>query len=470
MDSRQTIQWGCGKMTARFNKTLIPVVFSLAWPTMLQELMDTAVQYIDTAMVGAIGTQATAAVGSTTTVNWLVGSSVAALGVGFLSYIAKAYGAGKKDRAADAAAQAVMVVLVIGTLLTAVTLSLSRMVPVWMKVSENIRDLAGTYFFILYLPMLPRTAEIIFGVILRASGDTRTPMRIGIGVNLMNVVLNFLLIYPARTVTVGGIAVQMYGAGLGVTGAAIASAAAITAGGICMTAALWRHPELSPKGRRLLPDREILFPCLAVAIPNMLQRFCTSLGYVVFASMINSLGQLSTAAHTIANTVESAFYIPGYGMMTAAATLTGNAIGAKDSRRMNEMATVILVLEVSMMVITGTLLFLFAPAMAGLFTRDTEVIRLSGTVLRMVALSEPFYGISIVTEGMLQGAGQTGMPFVFNVLCMWGVRIAGTAVCIHFLHLGLVSAWGCMIANNMLLLVLFRLYFRYGKWRKEAGI
>ena len=455
------------KEKSEFNKSLIPVVFALAWPTMLQELMGTAVQYIDTAMVGAIGTQATAAVGSTTTVNWLIGSSVSAIGVGFLSYVARAYGAGDRERAAKVASQAVPVVLFVGIMLTVLVLSLSSVIPVWMKASESIRELAGIYLFILYLPMLPRTAGIIFGIILRASGDTKTPMRIGIGMNIINVVLNYLLIYPTRTVTMAGSAIRLYGAGLGVRGAAIASAVSVAIGGICMTAALWRHPDLSPKGRSILPDAEILIPCLKVAVPNMLQRFCTSLGYVVFASMINSLGQLSTAAHTIANTVESAFYIPGYGMMTAAATLTGNAIGAKDHKRMNEMAMVIIVLEVSMMIVSGTLLFLFAPAMAGLFTRDSEVIRLAGTVLRMVALSEPFYGISIVTEGMLQGAGQTKMPFVFNVVCMWGVRIAGTFLCVRLLGFGLVSAWVCMIANNMLLLVLFRLYFRFGKWRRE---
>ena len=454
----------------QFNRKLIPEVLALDWQTMLQELMGTAVQYIDTAMVGSIGTHATAAVGSTTTINWLVGSSVSAVGVGFLSYIAQAYGAKEKERAAKAAAQAVTVVLIIGSVLTALILSVSSRVPVWMKVSEDIRSLASVYFFILYLPMLPRTAGIIFGILLRASGDTKTPMRVGIGMNIINVVLNFLLIYHTRTVLLLGKAVRLYGAGLGVQGAAIASAVSITAGSVCMTAALWKHPDLSPKGRSIRPDLEILNPCLKVAVPNMLQRFCTSLGYVVFASMINSLGQMSTAAHTIANTVESAFYIPGYGMMTAAATLTGNAVGAKDSRRMNEMAKVIILLEVSMMIVSGALLFLFAPAMAGFFSRDEGVIRLAGTVLRMVALSEPFYGISIVTEGMLQGAGQTKMPFVFNVLCMWGIRIAGTFLCIRMLGFGLVSAWGCMIANNMLLLVLFRLYFRFGKWRKELEL
>ena len=77
----------------RWNKKMIAVILALAWPTMLEQLLQTAVQYIDTAMVGSLGTQATAAVGATTTVNWLVGSAISALGVGFLSYIAQALGA-----------------------------------------------------------------------------------------------------------------------------------------------------------------------------------------------------------------------------------------------------------------------------------------------------------------------------------------------------------------------------------------
>ena len=77
----------------QINKAMIVTNLALAWPTMLEQLMQTAVQYIDTAMVGSLGTQASAAVGATSTVNWLFGSSVSALGVGFLSFIAQAYGA-----------------------------------------------------------------------------------------------------------------------------------------------------------------------------------------------------------------------------------------------------------------------------------------------------------------------------------------------------------------------------------------
>ena len=178
------------------------IIMALALPTILEQLMHTAVQYIDTAMVGVLGTQATAAVGSTSTISWLVGSTTSALGVGFLSYIAKSIGAKKYDDARRASAQAVFVVLTVGTLLTVITLSLSKFVPILMNVDESIRELASKYFFILYLPMLPRTASTIFGMVLRSSGDTKTPMLVGIGVNLTNVIMNFLLIYPTRKIMV----------------------------------------------------------------------------------------------------------------------------------------------------------------------------------------------------------------------------------------------------------------------------
>ena len=435
---------------------LIPVIFTLAGPTMLEQLLQTAVQYIDTAMVGSLGTEATAAVGSTTTVNWLIGSTISAFGVGFLAYISQAYGAGDLKKVKRAAGQSVFMVLFVGIFFTIVTLVLSRQIPRWMQVDASILNLASRYFFILYLPMLFRTSSTIFGTVLRASGDTKTPMWVGLAMNLINVTLNFFLIFETRSVSLGsGMAITIPGAGMGVIGAAIASAIAFTVSGLCMFFAVWRHKDLSPAGVSILPDPEVLKPCLKVAIPNMLQRFCTSLGYVFFAAMINSLGEISTAAHTIANTIESAFYIPGYGMMTAAATLTGNAIGAGDKQRRKDTSFMIICIEVSMMIVSGGLLFAFAPLLAGIFSKTAEVITLSSTVLRMVALSEPFYGISIVIEGMMQGAGETVRPFRYSVFSMWAVRIFGTFVCINLLGLGLVSAWGCMIGNNLLLCALF---------------
>lgn len=444
--------------------SMIPVIFTLAWPTMFEQLMQTAVQYIDTAMVGTLGTQATAAVGATSTVNWLVGSSISALGIGFLTFIAQSYGSGNKEQTSRYTAQAVFVTIITGILFTILTLSLSSMVPIWMQVDPSIQKLSATYFAIIYAPMLPRAATIIFGTLLRAAGDTKTPMRVGICINIINIILNFLLIFDTSVYRFGVFSLTIPGAGLGVIGAALASAIAFTFGGAYMTLALWKHPVISPKGQSLAPDKEILNPCLKVAFPNMLQRFGTSLGYVIFASMINSLGDISTAAHTIANTVESAFYIPGYGMQTAAATLAGNALGAKDQKRMSVLARTIIFVEVVLMILSGGLLFIFAPTMMQLFTKDPDVILLGSIVLRMVALSEPFYGVSIIIEGILQGVGKTVTPFVYNIIGMWGIRIIGTFFCTQLLGYGLVSAWACMIIHNLILFIMFLIHYIRGRW------
>ena len=82
----------------------------------------------------------------------------------------------------------------------------------------------------------------------------------------------------------------------------------------------------------------------------------------------------------------------------------------------------------------------------------------------MVAVSEPFYGFSIIVEGMMQGVGRTREPFLFNIAGMWLVRIVGTFLCTRLLGLGLVSAWGCMIAHNLLLFCLYLICYVRGTW------
>jgi len=447
---------------------LLPTVFALAGPTMLEQLMQTAVQYIDTAMVGSLGTHATAAVGATTTVNWLIGSTVSAVAVAFLSFVAQARGAGQPELGRRAAAQAVLAVLALGALFTVLPLSLSPLVPRWMQVDEAVQGTATVYFFIIYTPMLARVASIIFGTLLRAVGDTKTPMKVGIAVNLINVVLNFFLIYETRTVAAFGTEFTLLGAGMGVIGAGIATAISYFIGGAVTTVAFLLHREITPRGESLRPDKTVLYPCLKIAAPNALQRFGTSLGYVIFAALVNSLGEVATAAHTIANTVESAFYIPGYGMQSATATLSGNAYGANDARRLRELTRTIITVEALMMVISGGLLYAFAPGMMSLFSSDPEVIELGARVLRMVALSEPFYGISIVIEGSLQGMGKTTMPFVANITGMWLIRIVGTFLCIRFLSGGLISAWACMILHNLSLFFMFVGYYLFGKWAPKS--
>lgn len=440
------------------------IVMALAWPTMLEQWLQVAAQYVDSAMVGRLGAAATAAVGVTSTVNWLVGSSVAALGVGFLAYIAREYGAKRFENAAKAAAQSVLVCLIAGFAFMALALSLSGPIPKWMNAQPEIQETASRYFFIIYLPMVFRSAMVIFGTVLRAAGDTRTPMRVNLLINVLNVILNYLLIYEAHVVSLFGLSIAVPGAGMGVVGAAWGTAVSMTVGGVLMTVALWRHPQLSPRGRSLRPDPTILKPCMRVAVPSALQRFGTSFGYVAFASLINGIGTVSTAAHSIANTAESAFYIPAYGIQTAASTLSGNASGMRDQKYMKSITRTLLILEASMMTLSGGLLFILAERMMGMFTPDQGVIRLGTIVLRMVAVTEPLYGVAVVLEGIFQGVGDTMYAFVCNIAGMWGIRVLGTIITVRMMGFGLPAAWGCMIAHNILLFIMFLVRYRGGKW------
>jgi len=180
--------------------------------------------------------------------------------------------------------------------------------------------------------------------------------------------------------------------------------------------------------------------------------------------MINGLGTTAIAAHSIANTAESAFYIPGYGMQTAAATLTGNCYGARDKQRMKQISRMMIVLEVALMTLSGATLFFSAEGLMQVFTRDADVIALGERVLRMVALTEPVYGMAVILEGLFQGVGDTKSAFLFNIIGMWGMRILGTYIMIHFFNGTLVAAWGCMIAHNILLGTLLLIRFLRGRW------
>lgn len=226
-------------------------ILLLAWPTILEQILQTVVQYADSAMVGQLGAQASAAVGVTTSAIWLISNLFLAAGVGVLAVISRAVGAGEKELVGKASVQAIYLAGFLGLAVGAVALLVSGSLPGWMGAEPSVQLEASRYFFIVSLPMLFRSAMIVFSAVLRATGDTRTPMVVNLMMNAVNIILNFFLIYETRPISILGISFTVWGAGLGVSGAAVATAIALTAGGVAMTLALLR----SKRGR--FPFRKI---------------------------------------------------------------------------------------------------------------------------------------------------------------------------------------------------------------------
>jgi len=441
-------------------KNQIKSICHLAWPAIVQEALNVIVTYVDTAMVGALGASASAAVGLTGSVGWLVSSVAIAFGIGILAVCAQADGAHDDIKMKKAGQQALFMTLIVGIVLTIVCLSISPFLPTWLGGDVSIRSDSSMYFMIISIPLLLRTAVLILSSALRGVSDMKTPMLINLYMNFINVIFNFFLIYPTHQYF--GITVP--GAGLGVKGAAIATAISFAIGGILMFKHYYQNPSFEFKKTGFHFDLPVFKECLHIGIPVVMERSVICLGHVTFASLIAKLGVVQLAAHTIAIQAEQAFYIPGYGFQSAASTLVGNGIGEKNEHKVKQTTYLISTITFSLMVVAGFLLFIFAGNLMSIFTPDQEVIRLGTDVLRIVSVSEPIYGVLVILEGTFNGMGDTKGPFVYSLITMWGIRILGSWIMIYVFSFGLQAVWIMMVCDNIARCLLLLRRFLKKKW------
>ena len=408
-------------------------LITLAIPVILEQILTQLLQYVDTAMVGRLGAQATASVSLTTTVNWLIGNIFAATGIAVVAMVSSAYGAGNREKIGKVTSQAVLYIGVTGSAVTALAVGLSPFIPIWMQADVSIRAQASLYFRIISIPLMFRASSIICASALRAVKNTRTPMVINLVANIVNVVLNYILIYPA---------------GLGVTGAAIATAVSSVISGLAMFIIMLRNPVLGFSFRGTRFDRAILKETASIGLPALATSMASCMGHIVFASLVSSMGTTVFAAHSIALSAETMFYLPGYGLRSATSTLIGISVGEDDRDKFRVVERQSMLLTIAMMVFNGILLFIFARPIMAIFSPDEEVIYLGARVLRLIAVSEPLFGLMIVSEGIYYGLGQTKVTFIVETIGSWGIRIVFTVICVHVLHASLFEVWICMFADN----------------------
>ena len=431
---------------------VLRALITLSIPTILEEILATLLQYVDTAMVGRLGETATASVSVTTTVTWLINSVSSALAVAALSLIAKSVGSGDEKRISRLSSQVLALAVGCGLIMGCISMALSPYIPVWMGAEESIQGQASLYFFIISIPMVFRSCNSILGASIRATKDTRTPMLINLGANVLNVVLNYLMIYIL---------------GLGVTGAAIASAVSYAMSGSCMFFAYRKNRLLHWELRKFSLDGPILRDCARLSIPVLGTNIASCLGYVVFASLVTGMGNTVFAAHSIAVTAETIFYIPGYGLRTATSALVGISLGEGNRKKFELVGGLSVMMTMGMMVLSGLILYFAAYPLMSLFTNSVRVAEIGSQMLRLVAFSEPFFGLMVVMEGIFYGLGRTRYTFFVETFSMWGVRILMTYVCVRIWGLGLQEVWYCMIADNVCKAIFLTLPILNKKYRKK---
>ena len=439
------------------------LILLLAWPTVIEQILQTAVNYVDTAMVGSIGTTATAAIGVCTSTIWFIMGVMNAPAIGFSVMVARRIGENRPEEAREIIRQAILSIVVVGLSLTAlVELIVAPNLPYWMGADPEVIPHAITYFRIIGGGYLFNTALVTCSSILRCMGDTKTPLKFNLMTNIINVCGNFLLIYPARELTVFGATFTMPGAGWGVAGAATATVCATAFSAINLTLVLFKkkNPLHVSLKESYQPDILLIRQALMLGIPSFFERSIISLGQIVSTAMITGLGTAAMAAHQLANTGESLCYMPIFGFTTAATTLVAQNLGAGDKERAFQQGALCNWMAVGVMCCTSAVMFIFAPNIIDFFSNDPTVIQLGAAMLRIEAFAEPFFAIASVVSGVLRGAGDTKWPFYISLAGMWLLRVPVAFVLINGFGWGLHAVWTGMALDLGVrgLLSLWRLY------------
>lgn len=441
----------------------LALVAGLSFPAMLAQLSSIIMQYIDASMVGSLGADASASIGLVSTTIWLFGGLCSAAAAGFAVQVAHLVGAKRNDDARSVLRQALTSCMIFGLVLCAIGCAIAGPLPVWLGGHDAITDEASTYFliFALCLPMLE--VSILAGAMLRCSGNIKVPAMLNVMMCVLDVIFNFLFIFPTREYA----GVTIPGLGWGVAGAALGTAVAETLTAAAMMYYLYfRSSEIALKGTSgsYRPEKPILRKALKIGAPLAVQHSLMCSAQIAITRIVAPLGSVSIAANSFAITAESLCYMPGYGISEAATTLVGQSIGAKRKRLTHSFANITVVTGMVIMAAMGLLMYMGAPLVMSMMSPVGEIVSLGTRVLRIEAWAEPLFAAAIVCNGVFIGAGDTTVPSIMNLVSMWAVRLTLAVLLVS--SMGLVGVWLAMCIELCFRGTIFLIRLFFFNWAK----
>lgn len=411
-------------------KTLAPqlrLVWQLSLPAILTQITTIAMQYIDSAMVGALGADASAAIGLVASSTWLFGGVTTAVSAGFSVQVAHRIGAGEDTEARTVVRHGLAAALTLAALLALLGLGICRQLPCWLGGGAEICADASAYFLTFSLMLLFSQLNSLTAGFLQCAGDMVTPSVLNAVMCGLDVVCNALLI-PHFGVL---------GAGMGT---ALACALVSLAMGWCCCV---RNAQLRlRRGEAHAFRPDILKKAFRIGAPVAVQEIAMNGAMVASTMILAPLGAAAIAANSFAVTAESLCYMPGYGVGSAATTLVGRSVGAGDAVQARRYGNICTALGGALMGCTGLLMMIFCPFVFRLLTPVAEVRTLAAQVLRIGLLAEPLFGVSIAAAGALRGAGDTLVPSLLNLGSIWIVRLGLALLLVG--KLGLRGMWIAM--------------------------
>lgn len=417
-------------------KLRLTVLLSL--PAMVAQISSVAMQIIDAAMLGHLGTKESAAVGLVSTTIWLFGGLCSAFAAGFSVQVAHYVGAEDLRGARNIIRQGLFSGLVFSLLLALIGLFIAPHLPVWLGADKEIHAGASEYFSIVAAALPVLEINMLAAGSLRCSGNIKIPSFLNALMCVLDVIFNYLFIFVFHMGTAGA----AYGTFLAYAITMSLMIYFMTAKDQQLRFSL--DTELMGKWNftRYIPNKNTMKRALTIGSPISLERGVMCGAQIAITGIIAPLGSVAIAANTFGINIESVCYMPGYGISEAATTLVGQSLGAKRKDLMRSFAWISVCLGMAIMALMGILMAVFAPEMMQMVTTDNGVVELGAEVLRIEAWAEPMFAASIVAYGAFVGSGKTLVPSLMNLGSIWIVRL--TLALLLAPSMGLQGVWIAM--------------------------
>lgn len=417
-------------------KLRLTVLLSL--PAMVAQISSVAMQIIDAAMLGHLGTKESAAVGLVSTTIWLFGGLCSAFAAGFSVQVAHYVGAEDLRGARNIIRQGLFSGLVFSLLLALIGLFIAPHLPVWLGADKEIHAGASEYFSIVAAALPVLEINMLAAGSLRCSGNIKIPSFLNALMCVLDVIFNYLFIFVFHMGTAGA----AYGTFLAYAITMSLMIYFMTAKDQQLRFSL--DTELMGKWNftRYIPNKDTMKRAFTIGSPISLERGVMCGAQIAITGIIAPLGSVAIAANTFGINIESVCYMPGYGISEAATTLVGQSLGAKRKDLMRSFAWISVCLGMAIMALMGILMAVFAPEMMQMVTTDNGVVELGAEVLRIEAWAEPMFAASIVAYGAFVGSGKTLVPSLMNLGSIWIVRL--TLALLLAPSMGLQGVWIAM--------------------------
>lgn len=433
-------------------------VLRIAWPAILENLLQSVLGMITILMVSRLGSADVAAVGASQQLQMLFISAFFALSMGTTVIVAHAYGAGEHGRINVAAKQSTTAGLILAVIVAFIVFAFAHPMLAMLGAETNVIEAGARFQRISSAGYVFMALMFILGGALRGVGDTRTPMLVTAGINVINVVVALPLIFGAGPIP-----------GIGLDGAAMAQNISRVIGAAVMAWLLLRGRQgISIAGRDgWVPDVYYLKRLADISLPSMGESLLRSGGQILFIFIVFMLGTAVAASHQIAQNAVFLSMFPGFGFSMAATAMVGQSLGARNPARARAAAMTATRACVVWMSAMGVFFFVFAEPIMRLSATGDErqtIIDAGVSALRVIAFAQPIQAVGFVLAGALRGAGDTRFPMYSTGISMWIFRIPLAYLFAITLGLGLGGVYLAMASDNLILMMMNIWRWRQGRW------